>query len=339
MKRLLIVLVLLQVSIGNGQNTFSRPEQVAIRKQRWATVLDRTKLSLSAKSIESKNRSSSCIRFYDDFLGGKSRLETQIHVFFGYIDGLNETIESADLPMRLALRDELTKPCQSSIFACGFREEINSEPSSQSLLTTLRKVLTVDGVQKSVVIRLFGSAIGLDRMSIAQSTNEQLEASHWAERKFVESFDQSQMLLYLGHSRSGGGPDFYPPAMSYNDQVDYAYYLRDRRGVQLLTEGLKRAKSDLKILGLHSCTSEEQFSGLVKKMKPNLVQLYSPRLIGFDEEISTVYSSLNAVLSRSCKDEFSQSIQVYNKGFQHYHFQDPRASLAPMTLKSDPQKF
>lgn len=144
--------------------------------------------------------------------------------------------------------------------------------------------------------------------------------------EFLNSFHTADIVFYNGHSRKGGGPDFFPPYSVMDTrsseylQTDYSYYedLKLRYELINTVRGSSRAP---KFIGLFSCDSKRHFykqlnaaaanTNFIFNFNPSLDEKYGDkakyRSFWKDEPI-TFIGAINAVLSGFCQTSFNGSM-------------------------------
>jgi hypothetical protein len=108
------------------------------------------------------------------------------------------------------------------------------------------------------------------------------------------------MVFYNGHSRSGGGPDFSPPQIRKDLQVDFAKYKMGKDSFIEMLQKFKEQKSTSAVLGLFSCNSTQHFEKDLNALKKNVLLLTAPDLIYYKDALDQSLQSLEFLLSRNC---------------------------------------
>lgn len=191
----------------------------------------------------------------------------------GYFDGFESNPLTYDMVnygqhapvdpfLRAATHEVLTRPCRGLLSVCGF-EMIHLDDTS-----ALFRKMGYDGIIQEV--RVISPALS-ERHAIntGARASEQRARSDKAERLFLESFKSSDLVIYVGHSRNGGGPDFHPPRLQGN-RVNYPYYQANRPGLQKLTQAVRQNSRRAMGLALLSCDSTRWFQGAVRQAAPQM---------------------------------------------------------------------
>ncbi|MBI3548844.1 MAG: hypothetical protein HY078_07390 [Elusimicrobia bacterium] len=177
----------------------------------------------------------------------------RIDWFSGYFDVENRTEDAVE---RHALRGLLQRRCDGRHSVCGFR----MTQSNGVFDTFERTVRRRNGSTQRFVTRLFHSS-QTDDNAANSTSREQRERSERIRQEFRDALaGNAHMVIYSGHSRLGGGPDFQPPRLHKN-HVDYPWYVRNRPGFNLMTNALRERVTPLFFLGLFSCDSLQHFAG------------------------------------------------------------------------------
>lgn len=242
--------------------------------------------------------------------------ELRILIAYGYsdvespkLDGIwtNDSIEKDRLVYTL------TAPCNSdNIELCGFHQlspnRLVKTNTNQSLTTTVY----LDILDSSYSIN--------DRDNRQQFLSEQKIKSQETTASFVRAFQKYDVILYSGHSRNGGGPDFSPPRMN-GSHVDYGWYEANRPGVKLLTQALK-SPHRTQILGLFSCASKGHFGGTLQNLDKKLALFLSLKVSEAEFLNADLWLSLNGLLTQRCSQDINQDLKKMNPNqpVQLYNF-------------------
>ena len=112
----------------------------------------------------------------------------------------------------------------------------------------------------------------------------QLVCSYQALKFMQKSAADSDVMVYVGHSRGGGGPDTFPPqtmARTAEDRqrVDFSYYRRERPGLAALSSSFSKNRYGPHFILWTGCLSE------------NFSDWFSDRLAGRTCPVSLVLST------------------------------------------------
>lgn len=170
--------------------------------------------------------------------------DLRITFAIGYEDFAPDLFVS-DLLERDLFEKFLQKPCNSSFPLCGFR-----------LITSnsFKSVLQKENGEKKIQITITTSSISTNN-EYNQNQEAQLLKSDYAYSQFLNSFRSQDVIVYWGHGRDGGGPDFYPPRLLKDGHVDYPLYRRQLPGRSLLQAALGLRGRRTQYVGLFACNT------------------------------------------------------------------------------------
>jgi len=228
-----------------------------------------------------------------------------ITVVFGYKDARPHRFVG-DRYERAAFVDSLLKPCaDEDEVVCGF----STDPGNPEFFT--KKVMWLDGKERIVQIQVLASSVGPD-----DEWNRGSKVQQWHSdrtyRLFRRSITKSDIVFYNGHSRTGGGPDFFPPQINKAGMVQYKRYQEERPGLKDLVEDLERAKGarQPRLLGLFSCASTKHFQQTILKTKPKLGVIASEALLYQADAMDNMLRALTAVLRGECEPQFNKRLRA-----------------------------
>jgi hypothetical protein len=234
------------------------------------------------------------------YLGFYRNPEVDVKVVFGYKDARPARFV-ADRYERMIFIQRLTQKCTKKYFACGFTRS----KSDADLLT--RKLRGPDGKPRTIVLRAIPSSAGPDDEENRIDPFQKWR-TRYANLAFLQGLSNADAVIYNGHSRAGGGPDFSPPRLAKNRDVDFAWYRKNEPGFTPIIATLEGAPSKLKLLGLYSCASSKHFLDRVRKVKPDLGLITSPKLIYFSDALESSIESISSLLAMKCEGAFRSSL-------------------------------
>ena len=210
-----------------------------------------------------------------------------------------------DIDAKNALRSLLKSPCPSAkkIFACGFRG--NGDTLQKKIKDRWSKTRL-----KVTVTLLSPSVTGVDAINVSSKASQQEKKSQQAKQQFLQALTNKDAVLYLGHARSGGGPDFYPPVLKSNGKVDYSYYKSKKEGIRSMLGALEQTSTPASVIGVLACNSTGLFSASIKKRAPNSILVTAADLFDYNDILPTGYAMLEAIVSQRCASEFSNVSKV-----------------------------
>lgn len=210
----------------------------------------------------------------------------EVRVVFGYKDARPARFV-ADRYEQMLFVQGITRPCTEPGRAdCGFTREGE------------RWIKTIYGGARKLRVRLqvLASSAGADD---AENRRDPYQAwrSRYAQRAFLEGLREADIVFYDGHSRAGGGPDFFPPRLTAREQVDYRWYRNREPGLREMEATMRSSEaSPLRTLGLFSCASEHHFAERLRSAQPGVRVVSSTELIYFADALQAMRDALSAAL-------------------------------------------
>lgn len=270
-----------------------------------------------------------CERVYSNALN-KGVLD--IRYALGYFDdttgeeriweGINYGISpSLDIETFHAVRKVLTTRCwDRSLRSCGFAE--SGDPKQGKVVLT--KNIDLHG--KKTLVRLTLTQ-GSATESFAQNKGPQAARQSFittqAEDNFFNGLKVADIVLYNGHSRNGGGPDFNPPILMSNLHVNYkGYYEVKRPGIIRTMQSLKENPNKGVIVGFFSCYSKKHFYNTFIQANPTQRVILSADTIDYFDSLKASMGYLEGFLRGSCGQDLADTAKQEEKlknGFQGYN--------------------
>lgn len=265
-------------------------------------------LNCSLLPEESMDSRGQCREFYRD-LYSRGRIDIRVgfgymdysegedHVYLGYNFGRNFAIDTL---ARNSFVKTLTEKCRGQEEVCGFRVD----PHDPDLLT--KPVLDADGRTVEARIRVTSSSYTENtRWNESQYSLEQDALSRKAEQNFFGGVDEADVLIYIGHSRNGGGPDFRPPILLPDYKVNYAPYKKNRPGLNRLVKALNSARRKPGVVAILSCLSETHFHRSLQRAHPRGAFLLTTgdskeELANYHEVLQNAFGTVDSVLRKKC---------------------------------------
>lgn len=183
-----------------------------------------------------------------------------IRVTFGY-DDTRETREVND-PIR-------AERFSRSLTDLGFQDYKVTEQAAKTLgvpvdAPNLR--IMIGGTRKGQTLRVAFMWSALSKngtRNIGVGYPDQLKRSEEAMDFTKKACAESEVMIYVGHSRGGGGPDTYPPETKLAgggvSSTDFSYYKRNRPGMQALGPHLRKLADTPKLVSWTGCQSDSHF--------------------------------------------------------------------------------
>lgn len=195
--------------------------------------------------------------------------QVRLTLALGYFDGFHSEGLSyngvdygkhaaVDPFLRSAVHAVLTRPCQGQNQLCGFQEGGGDDVEKRY-------------VRAGQEVRLLSGALTpFYQENVRRRSQEQSSRSVRAEQAFLNSFNDSDMVIYVGHSREGGGPDFRPARLSSSGQVDYPFYKARKEGLRRVIEAISGGQRKAGSFAIVSCDSSDHFLRDLRRAGPNL---------------------------------------------------------------------
>jgi len=181
-----------------------------------------------------------------------------------------------------------------------------------------KKIRASFGRDVTVNIRIANGGASPDNKQNAspsgKMTSAQAKKSENARRVFFGGIQKgAEVAIYMGHARSGGGPDFYPPRLLANGHVDYGYYKAQREGISTLLGVLQQAAAagqSPKVVALLACKSSGLFASSVSKYSPGSMIISAKDLFNDRDIFPTGLAVMDALMSERCESAFVRSIKI-----------------------------
>ncbi|MBC7428417.1 MAG: hypothetical protein H7336_07385 [Bacteriovorax sp.] len=252
-----------------------------------------------------------CIETYSQLY---ARPTVEMRVVLGYSDASAnpQRIGPHDLLVKEQMVNLLTKDCavkpSGSFFLCGFARSADDA----DLFT--KNVKAPNGEVKIVNLVITNSSVSTDdNQNQGKLLEQQLIQTERARKTYLDGLRTADVVLYNGHSRKGGGPDFAPAKRLENTHIDYAFYQKDKPGLTDLVEALKERIASGKdtgpsLIGFFSCGSEEHFSKSVAAASPNSGFIGTLNPPSWADSHRGVLTVLNAMLGKICNKSLVSSL-------------------------------
>jgi hypothetical protein len=221
-----------------------------------------------------------------------------IRIVFGYKDARPARFVG-DRYEKNALIESLQEPCQRNRMDCGFnRSESDAE-------IFWKNIIGIDQKIHKIILRVLNSSVGPDDDENRKDPF-QIWQSERAEKSFFSGINKADIIFYNGHARDGGGPDFAPPRIRADRQVNYNWYTKHKPGFKKLSHTLSIANKNPKLVGLFSCASKKLIPKNPKAKQ--LAWLTYNNLIYYADALESMRDTLSDILTMKCQDEFKAQI-------------------------------
>lgn len=254
-----------------------------------------------------------CRKTYRDFYKVKDRVadeskedsEVNISLTFGYMDYLRDV---DDYYVALAFGMQVTSKCYRGQSACGFTQD----PDDAGLFRRQVKMIGPDGKERVRTVNLRMRYSSVSPSEIANRNEKKADQDRRSERTcrfFAEALQKSDMAMYVGHARDGGGPDCGPPVLNSAQRPDYNWYHKNHPGVNLMHEALTATNHKPKILAIFACAAKDHFYKKLRADAPNTGLILSGSN-EFEGSVGQAIATLDSVLGMRCEDDFNKSVNV-----------------------------
>lgn len=226
--------------------------------------------------------------------------EPHFTVAFGYKDARPARFVG-DRYERALLTERLLERCPEKTpqGACGFARD----PADADRLH--RTLNGPDGRPRHLSVELLHSSSGPDDQENRDNPH-QVWLSEYARRRFLKGVQSSTVVLYNGHSRVGGGPDFEPPQVNSAGGILYDAYKTEETGLRDLLNALREPGTEIELLGLLSCASNQLFEERLHKAKRGLSIWSSRELLYFADALDDAWNILDALIQMKCRPDFER---------------------------------
>lgn len=228
-----------------------------------------------------------------------------IAIGFGYWDNSpNEFV--FDQYIANGLRQTLVEKCGNGHNVCGFTRQ------GDYFTKTVRGP---DGKPNRFTISLtYGTLTTDNKANTTTHRARQYAQCNAATEKFFREVSRgSEVVMYIGHARDGGGPDFCPPVRKANNKTDYDWYQANRPGLKKLLSAMDESKTagrSNQIVGLYSCSSKQHFHTKMKAKIPDAGYILTSNEIMATQAINSIASTIDAIAGKKCVSGFNQSLKL-----------------------------
>lgn len=246
-----------------------------------------------------------------------------IAVVYGYMDvsNLGEYVDSGmnklpydygdvlDLDSRAALVSKLVTQCptgkqkqKSMFFACGFEAKKNGK-------FTKTATNRFTGQPMAVTITVVNPSLSTE----VNYSDKQMKNSAAVTSYFHSALQSQDAVIYMGHARSGGGPDFDPPIYSSGFRVNYPLYKSTREGLLGMIGALSATHYQPPFIGVLACKSTGLFKASIQNAAPNSVIVTAGELFDYNDVVPTGYAMLEALVGQKCSEHFKGLVKIQPK--------------------------
>ncbi len=276
-------------------------------------LLNSTRSRIVAQNLIGNSKPETC---HSQALEIRADGKIEITLVFGYMDvsGGQDFNDSGtalygnghvlDLDAKNALRGFLKSRCPSrKAVACDFRG------SGDTLTKRVRDRWTNQNL--NVTIHLAAPAVTpYNSENTGKYSGNQRQSSERVKNIFLNALQTQDATIYMGHARSGGGPDFLPPELYNNGHVNYSHYKSAQAGIRSMLAALGGAAEPSSVVGVLACKSTGLFANRIRSEAPGSLLVTADDLFDYNDILPTGYAMLEALISQRCSNEFTNLVKV-----------------------------
>lgn len=325
----LVVFMLAPAAGAKQARQVARPANVDER-QDHADLMNYTGWYMEEAILASKNMQPTCFdcdpaqmdapsrQCRDMYTDLYSKPTLDFRFVFGYMDDKN----AEDVAAREAAVERLMRPCAQWLQgACGFTYESDDDDE-----VLVKKMRGPDGQEKTIRLTITSSAVSTNlAKNRGPLAGVQAAQTERARHVFESGLNDSDMLIYVGHGRDGGGPSFGPPRLKANGEVDFDWYNRNPASRNSMLAKLRGATNPPKLMGIFACYSEKYFVDQIRRAQPRTGVVGSTGLTLFEALYAQSFGMLDAVLAMRCERQFFSAVH----SVREVKF-DPNLSIPPV---------
>lgn len=258
--------------------------------------------------------SPACRRTYRELYKIQDRVEKErpedrdidMRIAFGYMDFANSV---DDYYAMVAFAMQVTSPCRGQRSACGFKENPDDAGDFQKQIT----MLGPDGKPRSRTVHLrirWSSATPDERLNRGARKADQDEQTANTRAFFADGLKNADVMMYVGHARDGGGPDFGPPVVNpQTHKTDFSWYHQHRNGLKFMTDALSSTAKPPKLVGIFACYAEDHFRQALRSASPSTGLVLAGQS-EFEAGLGQATATLDSLLAFKCESEFKKAVDV-----------------------------
>jgi len=222
--------------------------------------------------------------------------EINMTVAFGY-DDVSEKLSNDQKSLDIFVKTLTAKCPRWGQRLCGFTLK------SKNPTVLVKKVFGPDGRPRTLKVTADAASVSPDNEANRINPLQKIQ-SQSVQNLFLKGLETSQVTIYMGHSRDGGGPSFAPPKLNSKGHVDYNYYHKNKVDKNLMVKSLAKSPLMSRIVALISCSSIRWFSRSIENQAP------SSGIIGTTEAFTTgnfkeTWPLMEKIFSYQCLSDLS----------------------------------
>jgi hypothetical protein len=132
---------------------------------------------------------------------------------------------------------------------------------------------------------------------------------------YLKALQTDDIVVYDGHARDGGGPDFGPPKLLPNRHPDYAWYRANRPGFNAELTALTTSDDPVHpphhpaVIAMLACDTKLHFEKELKAASPESALLVTNMVTSEDVIEPAEMELLNGLIGQRCDDGFVESME------------------------------
>lgn len=230
-----------------------------------------------------------------EYLDIFAKNEINMTLAFGY-DDISETATNDLSSLNLFVKTLTAKCSVWDQRMCGFKVD------SKGPYVLSKKFFGPDGRPRTLKITADASSVSADDKANRLNPLQKIQSENM-KQLFVKGLQDSEVTIYMGHSRDGGGPSFEPPRLLSNGHVNYSYYHKNKKDKLLMVNALAKSPNKSRIVALISCSSIRWFARSIESSAP------SSGLIGTNEAFHTgnfkeVFPLMERIFTYQCLKDY-----------------------------------
>ncbi len=190
---------------------------------------------------------------------------------------------------------------------CGFK--LVQQDQQQSILTK-----RIWG-GKTLELQIYKASLTTDD-EINRKDPRQIELSLRTQKKYHDSFADSQFVFYVGHSRNGGGPDFSPARLLPNQHPDYMGYQKAKINTSKMMKALVNIPAENRplVFGILGCSSGLHYKTSLRSALPESGLLLSKQAVYSIELFEGILAFVNGIQWKKSAEEMNIDLNAINIG-------------------------
>ncbi len=193
-------------------------------------------------------------------------------------------------------------------------------PTNSNCGFTLR---TYDDFQAILTKNVFGGKVlEIELINATRSEDdevnrkdpEQIKMSELTQKRYHDSFSNSQFVFYLGHSRNGGGPDFAPPKLLPNEHTDYNWYQQTKINSNKMVSELTKISVQNRplVFSILGCNSRLHYYNRLRNVLPTAGLILSREEIYTVEFYQGVLTFINGLQWQKSSEDMNIDFEAVN---------------------------